>query len=321
MARRLWILPAAACALLVSCGSIGEPLPPSPGIPEKVTDLAAFERGDKILIDFTGPVRTLDGVGLRRYREIDLRIGPAGGEWQKTAQRIDTGVTEPGHVHVEVPVKEWAGRDIQAGVRVAGPKGRFSDWSNLVTLKVIPPLAAPADVKAEAVANGVRLAWRAEAGPGVEYRIFRRMEPEKESALAGSTDKPEFTDTSAQYGKTYVYTVQAARGEADSEMSQAVTITPVDKFPPAVPAGLAAVAALGGIQLSWTPNSEADLKGYYVYRAVDGGAFARIGELVTVPAFTDRNVQAGKRYGYAVSSVDQAGNESVQSAPVEATAQ
>lgn len=321
MARRLWFLPAAAACALISCGSVGEPLPPSPGVPEKVADLTAVERGDKILIDFTGPVKTLDGVGLRRYREVDLRIGPAGSDWKNTGRRIETGVTGPGRVHAEVPAAEWAGRDVEAGVRVAGPKGRFSDWSNSAPLRVIRPLAPPADVRAEAAADGVRLAWRAEEAPGVEYRIFRRAEPEKEPALAGRADKPEFTDTTAQYGRTYAYSVEAARDGAESEMSQAVTITPVDTFPPAVPSGLTAVAAPGGIQLSWTPNSEPDLKGYYVYRAAEGGAFERAGELAAAPAFTDRHVETGKRYRYAVTSVDQAGNQSARSEPVEAAAQ
>jgi fibronectin type 3 domain-containing protein len=43
--------------------------------------------------------------------------------------------------------------------------------------------------------------------------------------------------------------------------------------------------------------------------------------LIDAPAYGDRQVEAGKRYRYTVSSVDQAGNESARSEAVEATAQ
>jgi fibronectin type 3 domain-containing protein len=57
-----------------------------------------------------------------------------------------------------------------------------------------------------------------------------------------------------------------------------------------------------------------------VYRSADGQPPARLGELVTTPAYSDRVVQSGKRYRYEVTAVDQKGNESARSAPVEATA-
>ena len=43
----------------------------------------------------------------------------------------------------EIPAREWMGKDPAIAVRATGPKGKISDWSNLVVLPVRPPLAKP----------------------------------------------------------------------------------------------------------------------------------------------------------------------------------
>ena len=70
--------------------------------------------------------------------------------------------------------------------------------------------------------------------------------------------------------------------ELAGELSQPLDVDAKDVFPPEVPAGLAAVAAAGengagpGIDLSWQPDSEADLAGYFVYRREGDGEWQRI---------------------------------------------
>jgi fibronectin type 3 domain-containing protein len=88
-----------------------------------------------------------------------------------------------------------------------------------------------------------------------------------------------------------------------------------------VPTGLAAVASLGAnggetaIDLSWQPDTEADVAGYVVYRREGDGEWERISpaEPVVGPAFRDTHVQQGHTYRYAVSAVDQGGHESARS--------
>jgi fibronectin type 3 domain-containing protein len=75
------------------------------------------------------------------------------------------------------------------------------------------------------------------------------------------------------------------------------------------------IAAAGSVELTWERNTEADLAGYRVYRATGDGAFEKLDD-VQVPAYSDRKVEAGKTYRYALSAVDQAGNESARSAAV-----
>jgi fibronectin type 3 domain-containing protein len=106
-----------------------------------------------------------------------------------------------------------------------------------------------------------------------------------------------------------------------SEISDMFAITPRDDFPPAVPAGLSGVAGVNSIELAWQRNTEDDFQGYNVYRSTEGAAFEKVAALIDAPAHSDRQVEAGKRYRYTVSSVDQAGNESGRPEPVEVTAQ
>ena len=48
-------------------------------------------------------------------------------------------------------------------------------------------------------------------------------------------------------------------------------ITPKDKFPPEVPTGVTAAPGVNTIEVAWDRNTEADFKGYNVFRSVDGG--------------------------------------------------
>jgi fibronectin type 3 domain-containing protein len=96
-----------------------------------------------------------------------------------------------------------------------------------------------------------------------------------------------------------------------------VTITPQDKFPPSVPASITALSGPASIEVSWQRSPESDLQGYYVYRSVNGAPFERKGELIAVPAYSDRHVEHGKTYRYEISAVDKKNNESDKSAPAE----
>ena len=306
----------------VSCGYIGDPLPPALNIAAPVTDLRVLESGDQLTVDFTIPELTTDGLVLKRLGTVELRIGPGStpfdtNRWAEAAQTIPLPATEPGKVHAEILVSEWIGKDVVAGVRVINTKGRASRWSNLVPLRVIQPLATPAEVTVISDPKGARVTWKS---PEHSFRVFRKGPNEKEPALAGNAGSPDYTDTTAQYGTAYTYRVQAVRDGAESRLSAPVEFTPRDEFPPAVPTGLNAIAGIGSIELAWDPNTDSDLRGYRVYRAAEGGAFERISELIDAPAYSDHKIEAGRKNRYTVSAVDQAGNESKQSTAVEVAA-
>lgn len=209
------------------------------------------------------------------------------------------------------------GKEIIFGVRIVGGNGKQSTWSNFVVVPVLPPPAKPVDVTGTATAGGVRVTWKA---PGGEFRVFRKT-ADGDFTLAATVQKPEYLDPQAEFGKPVSYIVQTIAHHdakiAESELSDPVSITPADTFPPSPPAGLHASAAPMSIELTWDRNNEADLAAYRIYRSVANGAFEKLAEVTAVPTFSDRGVEAGKSYRYAVTAVDRAGNESARSAVVE----
>ena len=73
------------------------------------------------------------------------------------------------------------------------------------------------------------------------------------------------------------------------------------------------------VALTWDPSTSI-VVGYYVYRALPNGAFAKINPAPAVPtAYTDVNIQSGQTYTYVVTAVDANNVESDYSDPVLAT--
>jgi hypothetical protein len=313
--------------LWCGCGFVGEPLPPLLNIPQPVADLAAVQRGSKIIVHFTLPQLTTEGVGIKPPLQWDLRMGePLAGEfrteeWATRAQSPPEPHVENGRVSYEIPAAAWIGKDVVLAVRVAGANQRFSAWSKLQVLTVVQPPAPPRDLKAENVLEGVRLTW---SGAGPSFRVYRRAEGEAEFTVAANTETHEFLDRATEYGKPVHYIVQAivktGTGEVESDLPGEVSKTPADEFPPAVPGGLTAVPTANSIELTWDRDTEPDLAGYRVYRAAPGGEFEKIGETAEAPSYSDRQIESGKKYRYAVSAFDKTGNESKRSIELEMAA-
>lgn len=102
-------------------------------------------------------------------------------------------------------------------------------------------------------------------------------------------------------------------------------IIPVDikyeRIAPAQVTGLSAEAHVAAVTLSWTANTDKDLAGYMVLRAVKGtDDWNTIGRMITTTTFTDNTCRQGVTYIYKVKAVDQSQNRSKQdSEEVEAT--
>jgi hypothetical protein len=317
---------ASVCALLAGCGSIGEPLYPALRIPSRVIDLSVVERGPNFDFDFTIRPLTTEGVALKDIGSVDLRVGPSPADgfdldrWLKASTRVDVPAPDkPGPVHAAFPVAAFIDKDVVVAVRLTNPKGRDAGWSDFKTLHVEQPLATPADFRVMATAKGVQLSWRA-AGIG-EFRIYRKTDQQIRPILLATATESPYVDISAEYGKTYQYSLQGARGKVESDVAGPASITPVDTFEPEVPSGLTASAGLGAVELAWTRNTESDFKEYRILRSDEGGPFVEIAHGLEAPAYSDSTVQSGKHYRYEVSAIDEIGNQSVPSAPVEITAQ
>jgi hypothetical protein len=298
-------------ALATGCGYVGDVRPPTVDIPSRVTDLRAAEYGDKIAVEFTLPPLTTEGLALKNLRSVELRVS-AGAD-----RVLPVPAQDPGAIRFDAPAADFIGKQVTLAVRATGPKGKSSEWSNVVILDVRAPLETPEDVVAANSPKGVRLTWKA-GGP--RFRIFRAPEGGTPNRLADS-DTREYEDASVETGMRYRYYVQALNGDQhQSEVSAEAAITPKDEFPPAVPAGLAGEPGIATIELVWQRNTEDDFAGYNVFRAAGSGEFEKIAGPIDAPVYSDRAIETGKTYRYAVSALDRTGNESARAAPVEVVA-
>jgi hypothetical protein len=310
--------------LLVGCGYVGDPLPPLANIPAAVADLAAVQRGARLIVHFTPPGRTTEGRALRGPVQFDLRIGTATppfnpATWAAQAKEVKGLSLNKGLAETDIPSAAWTGREVSLAVRTVGSNGKESAWSNFVNLTVVAPPARPEGLKADTTPEGVQVAWQGSPG---EFVVLRRQGPEGSFAQVADVQQNAWLDRTVEFGKPYTYLVQRlekpAEGRiAQSELSEAVSLTPKDVFPPAAPAGLRAVAGAGSIELAWDRNAEPDLAGYRVYRSA-GAGWDKVADVSQIPAWSDHQVEAGKAYRYAITAVDTAGNESPRSAPADA---
>lgn len=332
------------------CGAPGVPMPPSLALPRPVDDLAAMRKGGRVVLTWTEPMQTTDRQNIRRLGPTV--ICRAIGEFpMKECQVVKQ--LRPEDLHSLSPVAgrrpqvmfedalspqmQSATQFATYAVEVRNRRDKSAGLSNQVRVSLAPSLPAPNDLRAEVTADSVVLSWTApELLPGAAnlrffYRVFRKLANAPDytliQELAAKTGAETVGDRSFEWEHAYDYRVtsvtrvQLAAGEQmefEGDDSPVIHVFPHDIFPPAIPTGLQAVFSGVGqkpfIDLTWAPNTEADLAGYNVFRSEPGEAARQINrQLVKAPAFRDENVVAGHRFIYSVSAVDERGNQSARS--------
>jgi len=341
---------AVAAALIAACGKKGPPLPPLPRTPPAINDLEATLAGAGLEIAWTahaplepGPSRVEHQVVWRVETAVPADAAPPASAAAVLGQLLESGQ------RAGAPAVEWGaaadrpGRrlqakadlaDIPAGgarvrVAVVARAGRHQAPSNLVTLTTpAQPLPAPAGVTIAAEPDGIRVRWspldiearlelfRAEGGADVSASPLVRAAP-----LTG-----EFLDHSVRLGARYRYAarLRAAAGEhawAAGPTAEAGPLTYTDSFPPAPPRGLTALVESGGVRLLWSPNREADLAGYRIYRRIGDGPEERAGSVSEAEVtWVDAEAPEGKALVYRITAFDSSPqvNESAPSEPAAA---
>lgn len=314
------------------------PVPPSLKLPQPVTNLAAQRTGDEVALRWTMPRRATDKVPL---------VGPQRAE---ICRRVQTGSCDilthlsiaPGALadftdHLPAALTTGTPRLLTYIVLLQNHAGQKAGPSNAAVTASGPAPPPLTGLTARASARGVILSWLPTNLRGL-VRIHRLLDerpgkrngriPDSETLEVSGPDTGHALDASAVLDHTYTYTAQRiARFTPDGHVVEVaglpggpVTIDARDVFPPAVPRGLQAVpdAQAGAVDLSWLPDTAADLAGYIVYRREAGSQWERISSPgLMAPAFRDMNARPGRTYQYAVSAVDHDGNQSARSTAVE----
>ena len=139
----------------------------------------------------------------------------------------------------------------------------------------------------------------------------------------GLLEKRVLQDAVAPKGEKVCYVVRAAASLeplVESAASNEACLDVRDISPPAAPTGLAVVPRERGLEVVWTPSTDADVAAYRVYREGPGEPRRRLAEIPAGgSAWTDEAAKPGVAYRYSLTAVDQAGNESAATAPIEAS--
>ncbi len=241
--------------------------------------------------------------------------------------------------------KEDPTGEITYAVSVQNERGRSAGLSNQVQVPSAPTLPPPDHFHADVRSGGVLLSWDCSpaipGAPSMVYklRIYRREQGKQAdtkisdaiwtgcSQTPSASQPPEFSDLTFDWEKHYDYhatvvTIVPEPGKPEVEVegddTPAIAVFTHDVFPPAVPTGLQAVFSGVGqapfVDLVWSPDVEADLAGYNVFRHEENEQPVKLNsEPVKAPAFRDSKVQSGRKYFYSVSALDERNNESAKS--------
>jgi predicted small lipoprotein YifL len=201
-----------------------------------------------------------------------------------------------------------------------------------IAVPLLSPVGAPSAAVAQMPAEGLTVVeWTppvAEAGASpLTFNVYRQGQittPVNTSAISDV----KFDIRGLEYGKEHCFVVSAVQTHQavtiESDVSPPACLTPIDKFPPAAPKGLRAVAEDGAVSLVWETNSEADLGGYLVLRGEGGDETLQpiTPQPIKDANYRDTGVKPGVRYVYAVVAVDTADprNTSARSTPEGVTA-
>src|ERR1700680_940817 len=176
---RLLTAPASFLILILclsGCAAPGEPVPPRPVVPEAVTDLAARQLGDAVVLTFTLPKNSIERHPLAEKPAIEIfraLEAPGRETAPQNAPRALVYTVPPalvdtyfvgGQVQFADPLKPqamtaYAGGQAVYTVRTRASKKKDSEDSNVVAVRIYPVAEKIADLTAQVTKEAVVLTW------------------------------------------------------------------------------------------------------------------------------------------------------------------
>jgi hypothetical protein len=203
----------------------------------------------------------------------------------------------------------------------------------LLLLLVLAPIVAHAQ---GAGPDTVTLVWTApgddaRVGTATDYELRMSTSPIDATNWAGATviagtptplvagTRQRMVVRGLTVGTTYWFAIKTVDDAGNwSDISNILRWAWVyDTAPPSAPTGVTATKLGDGtVRVSWSANSEADLAGYSVYRALTAGGPWTVlnASLLTATEYVDDTVPSGTEIvWYQISAKDDSGNESAYS--------
>jgi predicted small lipoprotein YifL len=337
----------------IFCGKRGPIYPPLVKVPQTIEDLKVFQRGDAIVLQWSNPTSYVNGNPIEGDILIEvwlLKVEKKLGEQQgaltednfaskallfETIKQEDFakyqvpgGNSSEGLEYVyKLSPEELSRMVFVFGLKVKDRKNKESSFSSLTPVLPSPVPLPPLELRAVMQENSVVIEWQPpeknvdQTTPPnvVGYNVYRKSEDEEfhqiNTVLIEGT---QFVDSNFLYNVTYRYTVRASATKSspflESENSEVAEVLTQDTLVPAAPTGLVAIAGESLISLSWDANKEIDLAGYRVWRKSDReDAFTALTELIPENVYHDSKVEKNTIYHYAITALDEFGNESQKS--------
>lgn len=339
-----------ASLLCCACGTPGAPQPPSLNLAKPVSDLKAVRSGDEVELTWTVPTETTDGAKFRHRGQSKIcaavdqpRIDqctplttlptPKDQQSASVAVNIPSDKTAPtDYITYAVQVDNDRGRNAGLSNQVQVPTAAVSTINGSPLVRLTPDMVlvtANITPRNESIEQTLELRRSEKGGSASESVVARRVLDLSETGEAANI---ELRDDTFVWEKTYEYRVaitastKVPNGETatfDAAASNPQELFAHDVFPPATPTGLQAVftGVVSGqppaIDLTWTPDVDRDLAGYFVFRRLQqepaSAAVKLNAQPVKAPAYHDAAITTGSTYVYSVSAVDERGNESQRS--------
>lgn len=193
----------------------------------------------------------------------------------------------------------------------------------LISVDITPP-AVPSGFSATPSSGQVYVAWNPQAEADLSgYRLYVDAVLLAQFAVGAARN---YTHSGLTNGVNHTYALTAFdTSNNESQPTAGVTVAATsgaDTTPPSVPTGLAAAKGGSQVSLAWNANTEPDLATscYKLYRAVGAGSFSLLATIARATlAYVDSGLTNGTVYHYRLAAIDTTGNESAQSAQVNAT--
>jgi len=348
--KRAALLLLASALLLVGCGKRRPPLPPAESVPQRTELLSGAQRGNQVILSWPAPRRNAPDDSVQSIRRVDVyRLAEAVNDpLPLTEEEFSARATLIGSVtreQLERPTETLSYTDeltlsepvrLRYAVRYVNAAGQRASFSNFLLIEPAASVSRPPFVaqSPEIKENAIVLRWEApeanvdDSRPAnlLGYNVYRSAASQNQPAQTPLNSRPveatSFADQAFVFGEEYVYVVRAVSlgtgGEpVESLNSNAVTVKPLDVFPPAQPGGLTAVASPTPLRMSifFAANQERDVAGYNLFRSTDASLpkeqWTKLNrDLLERTTYQDEAVKSGQKYYYYVTAVDTAGNES-----------